>query len=110
MDLLLRHVCLALLSIRGRVEGDIKYIKTNFLPYFKERQNNNLSTIEELKKALEEWGNRVADTHLVHGVDRSPLELFFSEEKNALRLLPTNRWELTKWNQCSVRRDWRIMY
>ena len=95
---------------KGGVEGDIKYIKTNFLPYFKERQNNNLSTIEELKKALEEWGNRVADTHLVHGVDRSPLELFFSEEKNALRLLPTNRWELTKWNQCSVRRDWRIMY
>jgi hypothetical protein len=98
---------------KGGVEGDVKYIKTNFLPYFHARQkerNIKISALCDLIEALEFWGKEVADIHIVFGVGRSPLEIFKAEEEKALRPLPKNRWELTSWSQCTVRRDWRIMY
>lgn len=98
---------------KGGVEGDVKYIKSNFLSYFLARQKEKnvvMATLRELIEALDCWGNEVADTHIVHGVGRSPLEIFKSEEETTLRPLPKSRWELTSWSQCMVRRDWRIMY
>lgn len=98
---------------KGGVEGDVKYTKSNFLPYFLARQKEKnivTPTLRELIEALTRWGSEVADTHIVHGVGRSPLELFKSEEEKALRSLPKSRWELTSWSQCIVRRDWRIMF
>ena len=98
---------------KGGVEGDMKYIKSNFLPYFREKQkekNIKLSTIHDLVEALEKWGREVADIHIIHGVGRSPFQIFKAEEEKALRPLPKNRWELTAWSQCTVRRDWRIMH
>lgn len=55
------------------------------------------------------WDKDIADVRIVQGVGRSPLELFKSEEKQALQLLPKDRWEPTSWSQCIVRREWRIM-
>jgi len=98
---------------KGGVEGDMKYIKNNFLPYFHERQkekNIKLSTILDLVEALKKWEREVADIHIIHGVGRSPLEVFKTEEEQKLRLLPKIRWELTSWSQSNVRRDWRIMH
>jgi transposase len=98
---------------KGGVEGDVKYTKSNFLSYFLVRQKEKNIAIPLLGELIEElvrWGLQVADTHIVHGVGRSPLEIFKTEEKMALRPLPKNRWELTSWSQCVVRRDWRIMY
>jgi len=98
---------------KGGVEGDVKYTKSNFLSYFLARQREkNIATAPlcELIEALDRWGNEVADTHIVHGVGRSPLEIFQSEEKMTLQPLPKCRWELTSWSQCTVRRDWRVMY
>jgi len=98
---------------KGGVEGDVKYTKSNFLPCFLIRQkekNISTSALKELVEALIHWGSEVADTHIVHGVGRSPLEIFNSEEKKVLRPLPASRWELTSWSQNVVRRDWRIMF
>lgn len=98
---------------KGGVEGDMKYTKSNFLPCFLIRQKEkNIATpeLKELIEALIRWGSEVADTHIIHGVGRSPLEIFNSEEKKALRPLPASRWELTAWSQNIVRRDWRIMF
>lgn len=98
---------------KGGVEGDVKYTKSNFLPYFLARQkekNVAMATLKELIRALAYWSDEVADIHIIHGVGRSPLEIFKSEEEAALRPLPKSRWELTSWSQCVVRRDWRIMY
>jgi transposase len=97
---------------KGGVEGDVKYVKNNFLAYFRAKQKEmgiEMSKICDLIKALDKWNVEVADTHLIHGVGRSPLEIFKSEEENALRPLPKQRWEPTSWKQCIVRRDWRIM-
>jgi len=98
---------------KGGVEGDIKYTKSNFLRYFLVQQKDKnivMPALRELIAALDHWGSEIADTHIVHGVGRSPLEIFNSEEKKALRPLPANRWELTSWSQSTVRRDWRIMF
>ena len=65
--------------------------------------------IRDLSEALEKWDKDVADVHLIHGVGRSPLEIFKSEEEKALQPLPKDRWEPTSWSQCIVRREWRIM-
>ncbi len=97
---------------KGGVEGDVKYAKRNFLPCFLARQKERgigTPKISDLITALVKWNDEIADVHLVHGVGRSPLELFQSEEAKALQSLPKNRWEPTSWYRCTVKRDWRIM-
>lgn len=97
---------------KGGVEGDVKYVKKNFLAYFlaqQKKMNIGMPKICDLIEALEKWDREVADVHLIHGVGRSPLEIFNTEEKKALSSLPKTRWEPTAWSQCTVRREWRIM-
>lgn len=98
---------------KGGVEGDVKYTKSNFLTCFLARQKEKKIDIPMLKDLIEDLarcGREVADTHIVHGVGRSPLEVFKSEEEKVLRPLPKSRWEPTSWSQCMVHKDWRIMY
>jgi transposase len=97
---------------KGGVEGDIKYCKRNFLAYFRAQQKEmgiGTPRIRDLREAVVKWDNEVADVRLVYGIERSPLEIFESEEKAALLPLPKTRWEPTTWKQCHVRREWRIM-
>jgi Mu transposase, C-terminal domain len=97
---------------KGGVEGDVKYTKRNFLPYFLAKQKEQgivTPKISDLAAALAKWNDEIADIHLVHGVGRSPLEIFKSEEMNTLQSLPKKRFELTSWHRCEVKRDWRIM-
>lgn len=98
---------------KGGVEGDIKFVKRNFLPYFREKQKEMgilVPSICSLVEALKVWTQEVDEIHIVQGVGRSPEVIFNCEEKNALHKLPNKRWESTSWHQCTVRRDWRVMY
>lgn len=98
---------------KGGVEGDVKYIKGNFLPYFRQKfkeRNIVQPRLTHLIEGLEQWGREIADVHIVNGVGRSPQEIFKAEEQQYLRPLPNHRWEPTFWSQCTVRRDWRIMF
>lgn len=97
---------------KGGVEGDVNYTRRNFLAYFRAKQKEmgiEVSFISDLVEALKKWNEEVADIHLIHGVGRSPIEIFKSEEEKTLRPLPKTRWEPTTWCRCNVRRDWRIM-
>jgi len=97
---------------KGGVEGDVKYTKRNFLSYFLEKQKEKGITnpkICDLRSALEQWNREIANLHEIHGIGRSPLELFKSEEEKVLQPLPKYRWELTMWSQGVVRREWRVM-
>jgi hypothetical protein len=99
-------------SHKGGVEGDIKYSKKNFLAYFLAKQKEigiQIPRIQDLIEALKKWDQEIADIHLIHGIGRSPLDIFKSEEEKTLRPLPKERWEPTSWRRCDVRRDWRIM-
>lgn len=95
---------------KGGVENDIKYIKKNFWPEIRERlKNQPRFSFYQAQEAIEKWDREVANIRKVGRVNRSPEEIFQTEEKNELKKLPKERWELTKWFQCTVGRDWRVI-
>lgn len=97
---------------KGGVEGDVKYVKKNFVPYFLAKQKQigvDTPKLCDLRQELEIWSKETADLHIVYGVGRCPLEIFNSEEAITLRPLPQNRFELMLWRRCEVKREWRIM-
>jgi transposase len=98
---------------KGGVESDIKYVKNNFLPLFKETQRKSGRDnphISDLTAALEEWDRNTADVRKIRGVGRSPAFLFESEEKSALKSLPTFRWEPVTFALCKVAPDFRVQF
>lgn len=98
---------------KGGVENDIKYVKNNFLPLFKEtqrklgRENPNIA---DLAAALDEWDKNTADVRKIRGVGVSPALLFENEERQALRALPNFRWEPVTFALCKVAPDFRIQF
>ena len=95
---------------KGVVEGDIKYVKRNFLPLFREAEKErgrDTPDAGELAEELERWNRESCDQHVVQKVGRTPLELFESEEAQALRPLPMTRWDPVVCKELSVGPDWR---
>jgi hypothetical protein len=100
-------------KLKGGVEGDVKYVKGNFLPLFKERQKQRGRTcghVDELQEELERWNAEVCDTHTIQKVGRSPLEIFEQEELAVLRPLPSSRWDPVIFKEASVGADWRVQF
>ena len=98
---------------KGVVEGDIKYVKRNFLPLFREAQKergHETPDAGELGEELERWNRESYDQHVVQKVGRTPLELFESEEAQALRPLPMTRWDRVVCKELSVGPDWRVQF
>ena len=98
---------------KGGVESDIKYIKRNFWPIFRERQRqrgHEVPFADELEEELERWSTEVADRRVVGGVGRTPEEIFATEEAAALRPLPPHRWDPLSWAEPVVGPDWRIQF
>lgn len=98
---------------KGGVENDIKYVKHNFWPRFREAERNRGRTTpdgDELVRALERWNEEVSETRLVAGVGRTPREMFESEEREQLLPLPPTRFERIEWKLCKVQVDWRIQF
>jgi transposase len=100
-------------NLKGGVESDIKYIKGNFWPLFREAQRQRGRQVpyaEELQEELEQWSLEVADKRLVGGVGRSPEEMFATEEAAALKPLPSSRWDPLSWAEPRVGPDWRVQF
>jgi len=100
-------------DLKGGVESDIKYIKGNFWPIFRERQRqrgHQIPYADDLEQELERWSAEVADNRLVGGVGRSPEEIFATEEATALQPLPSKRWDPLSWANASVGPDWRVQF
>jgi hypothetical protein len=98
---------------KGGVESDIKYIKGNFWPIFRERQRqrgHEVPYADDLEEELERWSCEVADKRLIGGVGRSPEEIFATEEEAALLPLPATRWDPLSWAEPTVGPDWRIQF
>ena len=98
---------------KGGVEGDIKYVKRNFLPLFREAQKERGHEVpysDELVDALEHWNRDSYDLHIVQKVGRTPLELFETEEAGALKPLPVERWDQVVCKEASVGPDWRVQF
>jgi transposase len=83
---------------KGGVESDVKYIKRNFWPQFREKQKTHSKlTLRDAQEELDKWDHEVADVRKIRVMGRSPEEIFAYEEKNALKALPKDRFELTEW-------------
>ena len=96
---------------KGGVESDIKYIKGNFWPQIREKQKSYPKlTLREAQDALDKWDLEVANVRTVRATGRSPEEVFYLEEKQALQLLSSGRFELTAWLECIVRKEWWIIH
>ncbi|MDH7480131.1 MAG: IS21 family transposase, partial [Syntrophomonadaceae bacterium] len=98
---------------KGGVESDVKYVKRNFLPLFREAQaqrGQQIPSVQELRQELERWNREVAEARLVGKVGRTPVELFEQEELSALQPLPPCRWEPVVFKEASVGPDWRIQF
>ena len=96
-----------------RRQGDIKYVKRNFLPLFREAEKErgrDTPDAGELAEELERWNRESCDQHVVQKVGRTPLELFESEEAQALRPLPMTRWDPVVCKELSVGPDWRVQF
>jgi len=84
---------------KGKVESGVKYVKNNFLPL---REFKNFTDANEQLMHWEEHTARVR----IHGTTRrQPKELFEKYEKKALRPLPRDRFEITRWKDLKVSRD-----
>lgn len=95
---------------KGGVENDIKFIKRNFWPEIREKiKQQPRFSFNLTQEAIEKWDNEIASTRIIRGINRSPEEIFIHEEQGALKPLPMSRWECTKWVQCTVGRDWRVI-
>jgi transposase len=98
---------------KGGVENDIKYVKGNFWPLFKEKQRalgREVPNGEDLAAELERWTKEVSETRVIRGVGRSPREIFEAEEKQALKSLPANRWDALSWATPLVGADFLVQF
>lgn len=98
---------------KGGVENDIKYIKGNFWPIFREQQlqhGHEVPYADELEEQLALWSEETADRRVVGGVGRTPQEIFVTEEAEALESLPVERWDPLSWATPKVGPDWRVQF
>jgi transposase len=98
---------------KGGVENDIKYVKGNFWPLFKEKQKalgRSIPHHDDLVRELARWTKEVSETRKISGVGRSPREIFESEERLALKSLPTFRWDSVSWGQPIAGPDFLVQF
>jgi transposase len=98
---------------KGGVENDIKYVKGNFWPLFREKQRalgREIPHFADLQRELQCWTQEVAETRMIGGVGRSPREIFESEERPALNPLAQRRWDPLSWAQPLVGADFLIQF
>ena len=98
---------------KGGVENDVKYVKRNFLPLFREEQKQRGREVpyaDELIEALERWNRDEYEPHVIQKVGRRPRELFETEEATALRPLPLRRWDQVTCKELTVGPDWRVQF
>jgi len=88
---------------KGKVESGVKYAKANFMAY-REFQDFN-----DANRQLQEWNKNTASQR-IHGTTRQkPKELFEQFEKQALKPLPFNEFEITEWKSAKVYQDIHIV-
>jgi len=98
---------------KGGVENDVKYIKGNFWPRYREEERqkgHQVPHIEGMQQALESWSYTIADKRVLGGIGRRPVDIFHDEEQETLAPLPAHRWDIVSWASAKVQETWRIQY
>jgi transposase len=89
---------------KGKVEAGVKYVKNNFMPL------REFSDFNDANNQLKEWNEKKARVR-IHGTTRQkPCELFEKYEKNELKPLNKDRFEVSVWKNLKVYRDIHIQF
>jgi transposase len=87
---------------KGKVESGVKYVKNNFLPF------STFNDFADANNQLREWNKNTARVR-IHGTTRQkPEYLFYTYEKEALRRLNPDRFEIPVYKEPKVYRDIHI--
>lgn len=84
---------------KGKVERGVRYVKRNFCA------SHESVDIHEDRRELKRWVREIAGGRGHGTTGRKPLEHFEEEEREALLLLPSARWELVLWKKARLHRD-----
>lgn len=98
---------------KGGVESDIKYIKGNFWPVFRERQRckgRDVPDGRDMAESLAAWSAETANRRTIKGVGVSPSKLFEDAEKPALKPLPEEAWTRLEVAQPKVQSAWCVQF
>ena len=97
---------------KGGVESDVKYVKGNYWPLLKEKEQKKGHTIPRLKEAVQylaEWNDSVSETRKIAKLGKTVPELFAIEQR-MLKALPATRWDPVECAMAKVGVDWRIQF
>lgn len=89
---------------KGKVESAVKYVKGNFFRGQKELD------VAVLRQMLARWVREIAGTREHGTTRRRPLDVFESEEKQALKALPERRFAPVVWKRATVHQDSHVEY
>lgn len=95
---------------KGGVEGDIKFIKRNFWPLYREAQRRlgqENPCAESIQDALDQWSEKVSK-RVKKGVGTRPIDVFEQEEAACLQPLPEKRWARVRWTSAKVQETWSV--
>lgn len=90
---------------KGKVERQVQYVKRNALATLPEQID-----IREANRDLHRWLQEIAGQR-THGVTgRKPLEMFASDERDAMKPLPPRPYVPVVWKSAKVHRDSHIVF
>lgn len=87
---------------KGKVESGVKYVKNNFVPL------RELKNFVDSNEQLSRWNEEKARVRIHGTTRRQPKELFEKYEREALKPLPRDRFEISLWKELKVCRDIHI--
>jgi len=84
---------------KGRVESGVKYVKNNF---FVGRQGQD---VEVVRRDLARWVELVANDRVHSTTGQKPSVLFQADERSRMLLLPSARFDPSRWTKTIVQDD-----
>lgn len=84
---------------KGKVERSVQYVRASFV------EPRTFVDVDDLNRRLTTWVGEKAGLRRHGTTGRRPLEHFEAVERDALRLLPTKRFEPAVWRAPLVQRD-----
>jgi len=89
---------------KGKVERKIPVVRQQFLSTYDVRD------IGEANEKVRDWALREYGMEIHGTTKRSPAEVFMTEEKEKLKALPCERFELPLWKEAKVHPDHHIVF
>lgn len=89
---------------KGKVERRIPVVRQQFLSTYDFRD------INEANEKVKDWGFKEYGMEIHGTTKRKPSEVFISEEKEKLKALPDERFDLPLWKEAKVHPDHHIVF